>query len=154
VASGAYPRTTWKYWVTRKMNPSRAKNTIAIEPLAAVNRGLRNRLTSIIGWAVARSAATSTPRVATPAASVPRVAAEAQPQPGAWMMPYTISPIPAEDSTRARQSTRGDWILLDAETWLGPGGRAIAAGRLADRAGYFARCTQSLLVEPRADRRT
>src|SRR5215510_14830289 len=64
------------------MNPSRAKNAIATAPLAAVNRGLRNRLTSIIGLAVTRSAATSRPTTAAPAVSVPIVAADAQPQPG------------------------------------------------------------------------
>src|SRR5262245_55981036 len=37
----------------------RAKNAIATEALAAANRGLRNRLTPIIGAAVARAAATS-----------------------------------------------------------------------------------------------
>ena len=60
---------------------------MATEALAAVNRGLRNRLTSIIGLAVRRSAATSAASSSTPAASTPMVAAEAQPQPGAAMMP-------------------------------------------------------------------
>jgi len=69
------------------MNPSRAKKEMATEALAAVNRGLRNRLTSIIGLAVRRSAATSTPRTAAPAARTPMVAGVAQPQPGAWMIP-------------------------------------------------------------------
>src|SRR5215831_15238795 len=98
---------TWKYWVIRKMNPSRAKNAIATEAAAAVNRGLRNRLMSIIGWAVARSATTRAPRTAAPAARTLRVAADAQPHPGAWMIPYTIRLIPAADSTRPRQSTGG-----------------------------------------------
>jgi hypothetical protein len=48
---------------------------------------LRNRLTSIIGLAVRRSAATSAASTSTPAASTPMVAAQAQPQPGASMMP-------------------------------------------------------------------
>src|SRR5262249_3516464 len=87
VDSGLEPRTTWKYWVIRKMNPSSAKNASATETLAAVNRGLRNSRTSIIGAAVARSAATSAASRTTPAASEPRVAAEVQPQPGAWMIP-------------------------------------------------------------------
>jgi hypothetical protein len=68
--------------------------------------------------------------------------------------PRSWSFINGDLSLHVNRAPSGDWILLDAETWLGPGGRAIAAGRLADRAGYFARCTQSLLVEPRADRRT
>src|SRR5215467_14340157 len=89
------------------MNPRRAKNAIATEALAAVNREFRNRLTSIIGLAAARSAATSTAMTAAPAARVPVVAAEAQPQPGAWMTPKMIRHIPAADSTRPRQSTGG-----------------------------------------------
>lgn len=42
-----------------------------------------------------------------------------------------------------------DWILVDAETWLGPAGSGIAFTRLADRHGYFGRATQSIVVEPR-----
>lgn len=43
----------------------------------------------------------------------------------------------------------GDWVLLDAETWLGPDGSGIACARLGDAQGYFGRAAQSILVEPR-----
>jgi len=43
----------------------------------------------------------------------------------------------------------GDWILLDAESWIGPDGAGIAAGRLADTRGYFGRAVQSLVIEKR-----
>jgi hypothetical protein len=43
----------------------------------------------------------------------------------------------------------GDWILLDAQTWVGPGGAGIAAGRLGDISGYFGRAVQSLVIEKR-----
>jgi hypothetical protein len=43
----------------------------------------------------------------------------------------------------------GSWILLDAETWVGDSGGALAFARLADRNGYFGRAVQSVLVEPR-----
>ncbi|MDQ8732772.1 thioesterase family protein [Bradyrhizobium sp. LHD-71] len=43
----------------------------------------------------------------------------------------------------------GDWILLDAETWLGPDGSGIACARLGDAQGYFGRAAQSILIEPR-----
>jgi len=43
----------------------------------------------------------------------------------------------------------GDWILLDAESWIGPNGAGIAAGRLADTQGYFGRDMQSLVIEKR-----
>lgn len=48
----------------------------------------------------------------------------------------------------ARQPV-GEWILLDAETWLGDGGSGIAFGRLADEKGYFGRAAQSILLERR-----
>jgi hypothetical protein len=44
---------------------------------------------------------------------------------------------------------RGEWILLDAETWIGPDSVGIAAGRLADRDGYFGRAVQSIIFEKR-----
>ncbi len=43
----------------------------------------------------------------------------------------------------------GEWILLDAKTWIGPEGAAIAFARLGDRSGYFGRAIQSVLIEPR-----
>ncbi|MDP2260409.1 MAG: thioesterase family protein [Caulobacter sp.] len=43
----------------------------------------------------------------------------------------------------------GDWILLDAETWVGDSGGAMAFARLADRDGYFGRAVQSVLIEKR-----
>lgn len=47
----------------------------------------------------------------------------------------------------------GEWILLDAETWLGPEGGGLAFARLADRKGYFGRAVQTILVEPRRQTR-
>jgi hypothetical protein len=49
VDSGPYPRMNWKYWVIRKMKPSRVKNATVTAPLAALNRRLRNSRTSSIG---------------------------------------------------------------------------------------------------------
>lgn len=43
----------------------------------------------------------------------------------------------------------GEWILLDAETWIGPDGAGLAMARLADQRGYFGRAVQSLVVEQR-----
>ncbi|TAJ40992.1 MAG: thioesterase family protein [Reyranella sp.] len=43
----------------------------------------------------------------------------------------------------------GDWILLDAETWVGPDSVGIAAARLADTKGYFGRAVQSVIFEKR-----
>jgi hypothetical protein len=44
----------------------------------------------------------------------------------------------------------GDWILLDAQTWLGESGTGIAFAKLGDRRGYFGRAVQSLVIEPQA----
>jgi hypothetical protein len=43
----------------------------------------------------------------------------------------------------------GEWVLLDAESWIGPNGAGIAFGSLADEQGYFGRSVQSLVIEPR-----
>jgi len=48
----------------------------------------------------------------------------------------------------ARQPV-GAWILLDAESWIGPDGAGIATARLADERGYFGRAIQSLVIEKR-----
>jgi hypothetical protein len=43
----------------------------------------------------------------------------------------------------------GEWILLDARTWLGNQGSGIAFARLGDRHGYFGRAVQSMVIEER-----
>ena len=43
----------------------------------------------------------------------------------------------------------GEWILLDAQTWLGNRGAGIAFARLGDQRGYFGRAVQSLVIEKR-----
>ena len=43
----------------------------------------------------------------------------------------------------------GEWILLDAESWIGPDGAGLAMARLADVKGYFGRSVQSLVIEKR-----
>lgn len=48
----------------------------------------------------------------------------------------------------ARQPV-GEWILLDAESWVGPDGAGLAMARLADVRGYFGRAVQSLVIEKR-----
>ena len=43
----------------------------------------------------------------------------------------------------------GDWILLDAESWIGPDGAGLAMAKLGDARGYFGRAIQSLVIEKR-----
>ena len=45
----------------------------------------------------------------------------------------------------------GEWILLDAQTWLGNRGAGVAFARLGDERGYFGRAIQSLVLEKRSD---
>lgn len=43
----------------------------------------------------------------------------------------------------------GEWMMLAADCWIGPEGRAVAFGALADEEGIFGRATQSLVIAPR-----
>lgn len=43
----------------------------------------------------------------------------------------------------------GEWILLDAQTWLGDRGAGLAFAKLGDERGYFGRAIQSLVVDKR-----
>ena len=43
----------------------------------------------------------------------------------------------------------GEWILLDAESWIGRDGAGLAMARLADVKDYFGRTIQSLVIENR-----
>lgn len=43
----------------------------------------------------------------------------------------------------------GEWVLLDAESWLGDKGSGVAFAGLADMHGYFGRAIQSLVIEKR-----
>lgn len=57
--------------------------------------------------------------------------------------------INADLSVSLGREPVGEWILLDAETWVGPDCVGIAAARLADTKGYFGRAVQSVIFEKR-----
>jgi hypothetical protein len=40
----------------------------------------------------------------------------------------------------------GEWICMDAATYLGPNGCALAESRLFDEQGLIGRATQSLMI--------
>jgi hypothetical protein len=44
----------------------------------------------------------------------------------------------------------GEWILLDAQTWLGGQGAGLAFAKLGDERGYFGRAIQSMVIEKRS----
>jgi hypothetical protein len=58
--------------------------------------------------------------------------------------------INADLSITLARDPVGEWVLLDAETWLGPEGGGIAFAKLADTKGYFGRAVQNILVEKRS----
>ncbi|MEO0982524.1 MAG: thioesterase family protein [Pseudomonadota bacterium] len=43
----------------------------------------------------------------------------------------------------------GEWMMLAANGWIGPEGRGVAYGELADEQGFFGRATQSLVIAKR-----
>jgi hypothetical protein len=43
----------------------------------------------------------------------------------------------------------GEWMLVDARTWVGPDGRGLAFAEIFDLSGPFGRATQSLVIAPR-----
>jgi len=57
--------------------------------------------------------------------------------------------INADLSVSFARDPVGSWILLDAETWVGDRGGALACARLADRDGFFGRAVQTVLIEKR-----
>lgn len=57
--------------------------------------------------------------------------------------------INADLTVSMARAPTGAWILLDAESWIGPDGVGLAMARLADQRGYFGRVVQSLVIEPR-----
>ena len=52
-------------------------------------------------------------------------------------------------SVSLAREPQGEWILTNAESWIGPDGAGVAMTRLADIHGYFGTATQSLVVERR-----
>jgi len=43
----------------------------------------------------------------------------------------------------------GEWMMLAANSWIGPDGRGLAFGQLADERGLFGRAIQSLVIAKR-----
>ena len=57
--------------------------------------------------------------------------------------------INADLTVSFSREPRGEWILVDAESWIGPDGAGLAIARIADQNGYFGRAVQSLVIEKR-----
>src|SRR5579864_2240800 len=144
VPNGVYPRTNWKYCVIRKVNPARVKNPIVIEPLAALNLGLRNKRTSSIGWVVRRSASMNTASTTSPAAMVASVRPDPHPQLGAWMMLNTRAPMAALESSNPRRSICGTDGSFDVGTRRATAApMAIASGTMNTNTLPHQNCSSS-----------
>ncbi len=63
--------------------------------------------------------------------------------------PRTWSFINADLTLSLGRMPVGEWILLDAESWIGLEGTGISFARLGDRHGYFGRAVQSLIIDRR-----
>jgi hypothetical protein len=57
--------------------------------------------------------------------------------------------INTELSVHLHRTPSGEWVGMDAVTWIGPDGAGTAASTLHDLAGPVGRSTQALLVRPR-----
>jgi hypothetical protein len=57
--------------------------------------------------------------------------------------------INADPTVSMARQPVGEWILVDAESWIGSDGAGLAMARLADMKGYFGRAIQSLVIEKR-----
>jgi hypothetical protein len=57
--------------------------------------------------------------------------------------------INADLTVSLAREPEGEWILSDAECWIGEDGTGLAMCRLADERGTFGRAVQSLLLELR-----
>jgi hypothetical protein len=60
---------------------------------------------------------------------------------------YTF--INADLTVNMAREPVGEWVLLDATSWIASDGAGIAAARLADESGYFGQVSQSLVIEKR-----
>lgn len=62
----------------------------------------------------------------------------------------TYTYINADLDLSFARAPQGEWMLLDAETWVGDAGRGFATSRLGDAQGYFGRGLQNLVISRRA----
>lgn len=64
-----------------------------------------------------------------------------------WATTVFINP---DLTIHLRRVPAGEWVCLEAVTWMGDAGVALAESRLWDESGLLGRSLQSLLVDPRS----
>lgn len=62
--------------------------------------------------------------------------------------PRTITYVNPDITVYMHRLPIGEWVLVDASTWLQPRGAGVAEGALYDQRGRIGRSMQGLLVEP------
>lgn len=68
----------------------------------------------------------------------------------ASVLPFEHWLFPSTDLTAALlREPEGDWVLVDAESWIGAEGRSLGQIRLGDERGWFGGATQTSLLEAR-----
>ncbi len=86
VSNGPQPCSICMNWMIRKMNPKSAKNATVTAPLAALNRRLVNRVTSMSGSACRRSHTMKPMKAPRARAKPASVSGEDHPRSGASMI--------------------------------------------------------------------
>jgi hypothetical protein len=143
-SSAPYPRTNWKYCVTTKTKPKRAKKANVTATLPAVKRRLVNTETSSIGCVRLRSQATKTAAAPAARAKPPVVTGEVQPCSGASMMVNTRVPIARVDRTSPTTSTGGVAGSREVGTNKAPPTKVTAAtGAMATKTLPHQKCSSS-----------
>lgn len=63
--------------------------------------------------------------------------------------PRKITSINPDLTVYMHRLPLGEWVMVNARTWLQPHGTGLAEGELYDEKGRIGRSVQALLVEPR-----
>ena len=130
------------YMVRTYMTPISAKNTHAIEMLAALKRRLRNTLTSSIGWSVRRSQAMNAAMIAAPAAKAARMIGLPQPCSGASIRAQMTALRPAIDRPVPGRSSLGESGSRESGTSAkAPIRHAATTGRLIRKMLLESKCS-------------
>ncbi len=115
-SSGPYPRTSCRCWVSRNIDPPRPNATRMPPDTAPMNRLLRKKCMSSIGFGMRSSHSAKTARPTTPTAAEASTRPESQPLPGPEMIAKTTPTMPIMESSAPTRSGRSPLELFDSGT--------------------------------------
>ena len=138
----SYPRTNWKYCVTRNVNPNRQKNAMPIPPVAALNRAFLKNFTSKSGFSFFDSKRTK-PINANTAMPKPKFDfALPHPQCGDSITVKTSALIATTDNTKPTLSSLCAFGLRESGINRAPTTREIATiGKLIKKTDPHQKCS-------------